>query len=102
MSQRQSVSINTGLQPVIANGTTLVALNSSGTALTTNQSFLIAGSDNGAVTFTTDLTGLAGINQRLDRIWKVQETGTVGTVTIAWPNNDPSIQLIVSNDATFN
>ena len=102
LHQRQSVSINAGLQPVIANGTTLVNLNSSGTALTTNQSFLIAGSDNGAVTFTTDLTGLAGINQRLDRIWKVQETGTVGTVTIAWPDNDPSIQLIVSNDAVFN
>ncbi|MBP6642326.1 MAG: T9SS type A sorting domain-containing protein [Flavobacteriales bacterium] len=102
LSQRQSVSINAGLQPVIANGTSLVALNNSGTALTTNQSFLIAGSDNGAVTFTTDLTGLAGINQRLDRIWKVQETGTVGTVTIAWPSSDPSIQLIVSNDAMFN
>ena len=102
LHQRQSVSINPDLQPVIANGSTLVSLNSAGTALTTNQSFLIAGSDNGATTFTTDISGLSDINQRLERIWKVQETGTIGNVTIAWPDNDASIQLIVSNDATFN
>ncbi len=102
LSQRQSVSINAGLQPVIANGTTLVTLNSGGTALTTNQSFLIAGSDNGATTFTTAMSGLTGLTGRLDRIWKVQESGTVGTVTVAWPDNDASIKLVVSNDATFN
>ncbi len=102
LNQRQSVSINAGLQPVIANGTTLVSLNSSGTALTTNQSFLIAGSDNGATTFTTALSGLTGLTGRLDRIWKVQETGTVGTVTVAWPDDDASIKLVVSSDATFN
>lgn len=102
LHQRQSVSINGGLQPVIAHGTTMVTLNSGGANLSTNNSFLIAGSDNGSLTFTTDLTGLAGINQRLGRIWKVQETGTIGNVTIAWPDNDASIQLIVSNDAVFN
>lgn len=102
LSQRQSTSINGGLQPVIANGTTLVALNSSGTALGTNNSFLIAGSDNGATTFSTALTGLTGLNSRLGRIWKVQETGTVGNVTIAWPETDATVKLIVSNDATFN
>lgn len=102
LNQRQSVSINAGPQPVIANGSTLVAANSSGTALTTNNSFLIAGSDNADATFTTSISGLTGLNGRLDRIWKVQETGTVGNVTVAWPDNDASIKLVVSNDATFN
>ena len=48
------------------------------------------------------LSGLSGLNVRLDRIWKVQETGTVGTVTVAWPSTDATIKLLVSNDATFN
>lgn len=102
LHQRQSVSINAGLQPVIGNGGTLVNLNSSGTDLSTDQSFLIAGSDNGSTNFATTVSGLTGITVRLDRIWKVQETGTVGTVTVAWPSTDATINLLVSNDATFN
>lgn len=102
LHQRQSISINGGLQPVISNGTTLVTLNSSGTDLGTNNSFLIAGSDNGATTFSTAISGLTGLNVRLGRIWRVQETGTVGTVTVAWPETDASVRLVVSNDATFN
>lgn len=102
LHQRQSVSINGGLQPVIAHGSTLVSLNSSGTDLGTNNAFLIAGSNTAAASFDTWLTGLTGINARMDRIWRVQESGTVGTVTVAWPSSDASIQLLVSSDATFN
>ncbi|MGV3638757.1 MAG: hypothetical protein ACO1NQ_14035 [Flavobacteriales bacterium] len=102
LHQRQSVSINGGLQPVIGHGTTLVNLNSSGTDLGTNNSFLIAGSNNGATAFNTALSGITGLTARLGRIWKVQESGTVGTVTIAWPDTDASIRLVVSNDAVFN
>lgn len=102
LHQRQSVSINGGLQPVIAHGSTLVALNSSGSDLGQNNSFLIAGSNNSAAAFDTWLSGIDGLNARLDRIWRVQESGSIGTVTIAWPSTDPNIQLLVSNDATFN
>ena len=102
LHQRQSTSINGGLQPVIANGTSLFSLHTSATAIGTDQSFLIAGSDNGALSFDSFLPGLAGVNARLDRIWRVQETGTVGTVTVAWPSTDAALRLIVSNDATFN
>lgn len=102
LHQRQSTSINDGLQPVIAHGSTLVDLNSNSTDLGTDNSFLIAGSNTEAASFDTWLTGLAGINARMDRIWRVQESGTVGTVTVAWPSSDASIQLLVSNDATFN
>lgn len=101
LHQRQGTSINAGLQPVIANGNTLVALNSSGTNLGTDLSFLLAGSDNGATNFATMLSGISGINSRLTRLWKVQESGTVGTVTIAWPSSDATIKLLVSNDATI-
>lgn len=101
LHQRQSISINGGLQPVIGHGSTLVNLNSSGTDLGTNNSFLVAGSDNGATTFTTALNGISGLTARLGRIWRVQETGTVGTVTVAWPDTDANIRLVVSNDATF-
>lgn len=101
LHQRQSVSINGGLQPVIGNGTGLVSLNSSGTNLGTDMSFLMAGSDNNSTNFLTYVSGLSAVNLRLDRIWKVQETGTVGTVTVAWPSTDAALNLLVSNDATF-
>ncbi len=101
LHQRQSISINGGLQPVIGNGSGLVNLNSSGTNLGTDMSFLMAGSDNNSTNFLTYVNGLSGVNLRLDRIWKVQETGTVGTVTVAWPSTDATIKLLVSNDATF-
>jgi len=101
LHQRQGTSINGGLQPVIGHGTTLVNLNSAGMDLGTNNSFLIAGASSGASTFDTWLSGFDDMNSRLTRIWRVQESGTVGTVTIAWPSSDASIQLLVSNNATF-
>lgn len=102
LHQRQSQSINTGLQPVIAHGSTAVNLNSAGTELAADQSFLLAGADNGTAEFNTVIAGIDGVNARLDRIWRVQETGTIGTVTIAWPSTDASVALVVSNDAVFN
>lgn len=101
LHQRQGTSINSGQQPVIAHGTTLVNLNSAGADLSTNNSFLIAGADNGASTFDTWLSGFDDMNSRITRIWRVQESGTIGTVTVAWPSSDASIQLLVSNNATF-
>ncbi|MEP1033081.1 T9SS type A sorting domain-containing protein [Ekhidna sp.] len=46
-----------------------------------DSEYLVWGNDDGTNTFTTaDI--ISGITQRLERIWKVKQTGDVGTVTL--------------------
>lgn len=64
--------------------------------------YLVWGNDDGANTFTTSDV-ITGITQRLQRIWKVKETGNVGTVTLnfditnlAVDKDNTSLNLIVA------
>lgn len=66
-----------------------------------DKAFLTLGDDNGATTFSTAITGQSGVNYRLERIWKAQETGSVGTVQVLIPDNGMEVYMIVSSDATF-
>ena len=103
--QKQSRSVNPGLQVTVGLG----ALDSTNLANTnvfaSNNSFLIWGDDNGAVTFKTVVTGNTAVNSRMARIWKVQETGTVDQVEVAFPYdalpNPRQSYLVVSADATI-
>ncbi|WP_294249867.1 discoidin domain-containing protein [uncultured Chryseobacterium sp.] len=104
LSQKQSVSQNAGLQPVIGNGNITVNNAANSNDFTSDKSYLVWGSDTGNTFFATPFV-FGTSTYRMDRIWKVQETGTVGTVKVAVPVNqitavtDP--QLVVSNDAVF-
>lgn len=103
LSQKQSQSVNGGIQPVIAN-VDIAATNSSNiNGFTNDQSFLIWGSDNGSFQFGTAFN-FGGLNNRMTRIWKVQETGTVGTVKVALLTSQITVSnptLIISNDNVF-
>jgi hypothetical protein len=70
-----------------------------------DKSYLMWGDDNGLAGFLTAINGLTGINYRMNRTWKVQETGSVGSVQIAIPYTAlPSVStavLLVSNTGTF-
>lgn len=60
-----------------------------------DEEYLIWGNDDNPNTFTTDDI-LTGITERLERIWKVKETGDVGTVTL----NFDITNLAVDKDNT--
>ena len=62
-----------------------------------DQSYLMWGNDDGATTFTT----AAGTYTRMDRIWKVQESGTVGEVEVAIPGISSAGVLLVDDDGDF-
>lgn len=105
LNQKQSRSINAGLQVTIGLGS-IDSTNSANThTFSADKSYLVWGDDNGAVNFRTAITGTSLANFRMARIWKVQETGTVGDVLVAIPANalaDPAASYImVSNDAVF-
>lgn len=102
LSQLQSRSIKTGVQPVIGNASTITSLNTSHTdTFSADQSFLVWGSDNGSTSFATSYA----LGTRMARTWKVQETGTVGTVKVGLRQSEigtvNGLNLVVSSDATF-
>jgi hypothetical protein len=79
----------------------------------TNDSYLISGNDNAAIEEENNNERPAGISSRLNREWRVQETGTVGSVqltydlsTITGPlgvgtNNLNLLRLLVDDDGDF-
>lgn len=105
LEQKQSRSINAGTQVTIGLGSIDSTNSANVNNFTADKSYLVWGDDNGALSFRTAVTGTALLNYRMTRVWKVQETGTVGTVRIAIPAaalaNRVSSYIIVSNDAVF-
>ncbi|MGK9943761.1 hypothetical protein O6235_23560, partial [Salmonella enterica subsp. enterica] len=71
------------------------------TALTDGQ-FLLWGDNGLAKVPSAALSGVTGLNYRFAAIWKVQNTGSVGTVRVAWPKGLNKLALIQSADETFN
>ncbi|AZA78100.1 hypothetical protein EG347_11540 [Chryseobacterium sp. G0186] len=104
--QRQSQSQNTGIQPILTNGSAgLVTTNSAAPTLSDLSSSII-GSDTGSTGYATPITGPSGVvvNNRTDRIWLVREqTGTVGNVTISFPASAKKVYVVRSanQDTTF-
>lgn len=104
LNQKQARSVNTGFQVTIGLG----SIDSTNTANTNNFaddiSYLVWGDDNASAIFNTPFN-FNGVNYRTARTWKVQETGTVGSVMIAIPESsipDPTVAyLVLSSDAGF-
>nr|WP_288243996.1 hypothetical protein [uncultured Chryseobacterium sp.] len=105
LNQKQSQSINSGIQPVIGNGNIFDTNANNTNNFSADLSALVWGSDTGSTSFATSFV-FGGLNNRLARIWRVQETGTVGTVKVAIPVSQitgsiSQLNLVVSADATF-
>ncbi|WP_461631437.1 MBG domain-containing protein [Labilibaculum euxinus] len=107
LNQKVSRSVNNTNGPILATIQNFTASNTdvSRTELG-NGNFMLMGHNNGAEnSFTSSFDG--GTNNRSDRVWKVDETGTVGNVyfaipktAIMFPSGIPV--LVASNDLTFN
>ena len=94
LNKTASKSINSDALVTISNPSSLDELD-----------FLIWGNDNGSSnTFTT--TGAPASYELLERVWRVDETGDVGTVTISVPSSlfggaSPFIVIDTDNDGSF-
>src|SRR5258708_9353372 len=70
-----------------------------------DRSYMIWGGHDGAGGFLTAISGLAGLDFRMTRTWKVQETGSVGSVQVAIPfssvPNPKATVLLVTNTGAF-
>ncbi|AYZ12859.1 hypothetical protein EGY05_13410 [Chryseobacterium arthrosphaerae] len=103
--QKQSRSENPDQKLVIGAGNSLANTNAANTNTLTDGQFLLAGDNGLKQALNTPLTYTAGsngaTNYRFESIWKVQNTNTVGTVTIAWPKGVNNLYLVQSPDEIF-
>ncbi len=102
INQKQSISVNAGQQVII--GTTgLANTNAANATALSDGQFLIWG-DNGldkSLSTPFVFPSVPDLNLRFGAIWKVQNTGSSGTVRVAWPAGIPGIHLIQSTDETI-
>ena len=98
LNQKQSKSSNTN--SIVTMGLGAIAANNAANVntFTTDKDFLVWGNDATALGATSQPGVLCATNLQLDRIWKVVETGSVGSVQIAATKSIIDTYL---NNATF-
>lgn len=106
LMQKQSRSSDTTRMRVVVGTGDLAESNTANTgSFGLDKSYLLWGDNNASPLFTTAIAGNPAVNSRMGRIWKVQETGSVGQVQVAYPlnvlANPDNSYLVISNDATF-
>lgn len=101
LDQRQSNSSNTGNQVLI--GTTGLANNNTANSvdLAADGQYLLWGDNGLAKVPTKPITGVGAANYRFAAVWTAQNTGSVGTIRVAWPTGLTNLTLVQSSDPTF-
>ncbi|WP_188931801.1 T9SS type A sorting domain-containing protein [Dyadobacter endophyticus] len=100
LHQKQSWSTNAGRQVLI--GTTGLTNTNAGNSLALNAGQYLIWGDNGlAKVPTVSTTAFPSVSHHFQAIWKVQNSGAVGTVRVAWPKGLKSLSLIQSSDQTI-
>ena len=103
LDQRQSMSESTDAIVGIGNNTIAATNQDNTNAFSADESFLVWGNDNAANNFagrTTGVTGIGSVTERMTRIWHVEESGTVGDLTISFDLTDLGFSTSAS-DFTF-
>jgi hypothetical protein len=112
LHQKQSKSVHTGALVVMSSGTEVSVSNKLNVNDLENNSALVAGDNNAAIN-AWSTAGKPQNRDRLARQWKVQKTGSVGTVTIQVPasvstaaaklplERDGAVYLLVDDDGDF-
>ena len=115
LTQKQSKSINSDAVVTIGLGNIATDNASNSGSINANNSFLVWGNNNAVLTNTTTKTLICAPEIQLDRVWKIIETGSVGTVQIAMTeatvgsfnintvlNTANTIKVLkIADDATF-
>ena len=82
LTQKQSKSINSDAVITIGLGNIAANNGSNSNAINSDKSFLVWGNNNATLTNSTTKTLICAPEIQLDRVWKIVETGSIGTVQI--------------------
>ncbi len=109
---RDDLSCLNQTQSKSENSDAIITFNISG-GFTENDAYLLSGNDNAVLEREGNTERPPGINSRLNREWRVQETGTVGTIELTYDmanitgplgvgtNNLGQLRLLVDDDGDF-
>lgn len=100
-NQKQSKSVNTGDQLLIGTTGLLTNDNATNSVQLSDGQFLLWGDNGLSRTPAVSLSGVANVNYRFAAVWKAQNTGSVGTVRVAWPKMLDNLTFVKSSSATF-
>ncbi|MGG1923674.1 hypothetical protein AB1278_17810 [Chryseobacterium sp. NRRL B-14798] len=105
LHQKQSGSVNNGQKLVISTTGFADSNAANSTDLLNDLQFLMTGDNGLKQSLAVPLNYTAGsngsTNYRFESIWKVQNSGSIGTVTVAWPKGVKNLYLVQSSDAAF-
>ncbi|MFC7346079.1 hypothetical protein ACFQO9_05015 [Chryseobacterium zhengzhouense] len=105
LHQKQSRSENKDQKLIIGNGVGLFNTNAANTNSLSDGQFLIVGDNGLKQALNNPLVSTGGANgetnYRFEAVWKVQNTGLTGNVTIAWPKGIANLYFVQSPDAVF-
>ena len=99
LNQKQSSS-ESGNIVEVALGSLATDNATNANSFSANTSFLVWGHDNGSSSVATAYSGTL-TTTRMARIWKVEETGTVGSVEVQLPDSYGATFLIVSSNSSL-
>lgn len=92
LDQRVSASKNSDGVLILANDNDFTNANNNGSRTSLdNSEFAIVGNNNGAASWTT--TGAPSGFELLNRVWKIEETGTIGTIYFQFDVGDSDFDL---------
>ncbi len=104
LNQKQSRSVNDGFQPAIGLGTVELSNDANSSSFTADKTYMVWGnnglSSSYAVSYTPHSFTVAAPVYLMSRIWKVQETQTVGTVMVSVPGSLTGTYLLVGSPAS--
>ncbi|OEK02575.1 hypothetical protein BFP97_14045 [Roseivirga sp. 4D4] len=109
---RDDLSCFEQLKSKSLNSDAIVTFELDSTAFKDNDTFILSGNDNAPMEAIDNTERPVGINSRLNREWRVQETGTVDTVLLTYDlsgitgtpigdNNLNLVRLMVDDDGDF-
>lgn len=100
INQKQSKSASSNALMTVGLGSIFSDNASNTNTFSANNDFMVWGHDGGATSFS----GSGGPPNELilDRVWKIQESGTVGTVLLQFPANSSSATTKLSSASTIN
>ncbi len=113
LTQRQSKSSNPGSIVTIGNGGIFSDNSNNPNNFTADNSSLIWGRDAASATFanrnTVDVPPSSTVTERMSRVWKVQETGTIGSTSVSFDlaglgydlSSGSQFQLMISPNSTI-
>jgi hypothetical protein len=113
LEQKQSKSSNAGTIVTIGNGGIFSNNGTNPNSFTADNSFLVWGNDAASATFANrnlvDVPPASSVTERMSRIWKVQESGTVGNQSVSFDlaglgydlSSSSAFQLMVSPNSTI-